>query len=104
MKSLSAGLLMFRMIDGQPEFYLVHPGGPFWSKKDEGIWSIPKGLAEEGELMLDAAKREFEEETGFTALGPFLELGEAKLKSGKRILAWGFERDVGDAELRSNAF
>jgi predicted NUDIX family NTP pyrophosphohydrolase len=86
----SAGLLMFRRAKGL-EVFLVHPGGPFWKNKDEGAWTIPKGLVEEGEELLVAAKREFQEETGILPEPPFIELGSARLKSGKTIHAWAFE-------------
>lgn len=90
MPHLSAGLLMYRTFRDEPEFFLVHPGGPFWAKKNEGAWSIPKGLAESDENLLDAAKREFKEETGIEPVGPFHSVGSAKLKSGKIIHAWAF--------------
>jgi predicted NUDIX family NTP pyrophosphohydrolase len=86
------------------EVFLVHPGGPFWIGKDEGAWSIPKGLIEPGENYLTTAKREFEEETSIVPSGPFIDLGEIRLKSGKRIVAWAFQ---GGAELpvvKSNLF
>lgn len=86
----SAGLLMYRIISGEPEFFLVHPGGPFWAKKNEGAWSIPKGLTEPDEVLLNAAKREFMEETGIEPQEPFLSLGSSRLKSGKVIYAWAF--------------
>jgi predicted NUDIX family NTP pyrophosphohydrolase len=90
MPQQSAGLLMYRTLHDELEFFLVHPGGPFWSKKDEGAWSIPKGLTESTEELLDAAKREFKEETGIEPIEPFHTLGSVKLKSGKIIHAWAF--------------
>ena len=83
---------------------LVHPGGPFWAKKDAGSWSIPKGLADEGEDLLAAAKREFLEETGMAADGDFLDLGAHKQPGGKTIVAWACEGDFDTTALRSNTF
>jgi predicted NUDIX family NTP pyrophosphohydrolase len=100
----SAGLLMFRRAGGRAELLLVHPGGPFWAKKDDGAWSIPKGLFEDGEDALAAAKREFEEETGLLPEGEFIELGEFKQPSGKRISAWAFEGAFDLASFKSNMF
>jgi predicted NUDIX family NTP pyrophosphohydrolase len=100
----SAGLLMFRRAGGRAEVLLVHPGGPFWAKKDDGAWSIPKGLFEDGEDALAAAKREFEEETGLLPEGEFIELGEFKQPSGKRISAWAFEGAFDLASFKSNMF
>jgi predicted NUDIX family NTP pyrophosphohydrolase len=84
------------------EVFLVHLGGPFWAKKDEGAWSIPKGQYEEGEDALDAARREFHEETGFIADGIFLELGVIKQAGGKTVAAWAFEGDCDPRHLKSN--
>ena len=95
---------MYRWNRGQPELFLVHPGGPFWAKKDEGAWSIPKGLYEPREDPLAAAKREFEEETGCIPQGNFLELGSFRQPSGKLILAWALEGDFDPSNLRSNSF
>jgi predicted NUDIX family NTP pyrophosphohydrolase len=100
----SAGLLMYRRRGPEPEVLLVHPGGPFWSKKDDGVWSIPKGLYDVGENPFDAAKREFEEETGCTPAGDFMTLGEFKQPGGKVISAWAFESDFDLAAFRSNLF
>ena len=94
-KMLSAGLLLFRTTAGELEVYLAHPGGPWWKHKDAGAWTIPKGLVDEGEELLDAARREFWEETGITPEGPFIELGWVKQKAGKVIHAWAWR---GDAE------
>src|SRR5580658_1758755 len=88
MPKLSAGLLMYRHKNGALEVFLVHPGGPFWARKDTGAWSIPKGEYAEGEPPLEAAKREFHEETGFEPAGNFVELGTAKQGSGKLVSAW----------------
>lgn len=81
---------MYRTVSGVPEYFLVHPGGPFWSKKNEGAWSIPKGLVDQGEELLSAAIREFKEETAIVPNGPFQSLGSIKMKSGKTIYAWAF--------------
>jgi predicted NUDIX family NTP pyrophosphohydrolase len=83
MSKRSAGLLMYRQIAGEMEVFLVHPGGPIWAKKDKGAWTIPKGEYESDENPLVAARREFEEETGFHAIGKFFDLGSIKQKSGK---------------------
>jgi predicted NUDIX family NTP pyrophosphohydrolase len=102
MRKLSAGLLMYRRRTGRVEVFLVHPGGPFFAKKDKGVWTLPKGEYEADETPLDAARREFAEETGFPAAGPFLELGEVKQRSGKLVMAWAFAGDCDPAELVSN--
>ena len=102
MPKRSAGLLMYRRRNGQVEVFLVHPGGPFWAKKDLGAWSICKGEYAESELPLEAAKREFHEETGFTAQGSFLELGVVQQASGKIVSAWAFEGDCDPGKLVSN--
>src|SRR5271170_2293283 len=102
MAKRSAGLLMYRKVRGVLEVFLVHPGGPFYAKKDEGVWTIPKGEYGSGEEPLDAAQREFTEETGFVARGPFVSLGEVKQKSGKRVVAWAFEGDSDPKLLTSN--
>ena len=84
----SAGLLMFRKRLDRSQFFFVHPGGPFFAKKEGGVWTVPKGLVENGEDLLAAAQREFTEETGFTASPPFHELGSVRQKSGKVTHAW----------------
>ena len=104
MKKLSAGILMFRKRESSLQLFLVHPGGPFWRNKDAGAWSIPKGEYEEGKDPLDAAKREFHEETGIDADGEFLPLGEIKQSSGKVITAWALEGDCEPSAVRSNTF
>ena len=86
------------------QFLLAHPGGPFWSKKDEGAWSIPKGLYEEPENAIDAARRELREEIGLTITADLVELGKFKQPGGKVISAWAAESDFDVADLRSNAF
>jgi predicted NUDIX family NTP pyrophosphohydrolase len=89
----SAGLLMYRWQNKALEFFLVHPGGPFFKNKDEGYWTIPKGEPEGNEALLEAAKREFIEETGIEPVGPYIELGQVKQKGGKVVHAWAFEKD-----------
>jgi predicted NUDIX family NTP pyrophosphohydrolase len=100
----SAGLLMYRCTGGVPQVLLAHPGGPFWRNKDDGAWTLPKGEYEPTEDPLAAARREFAEETGFDAPGPFLPLGEVKQKSGKRVVAWAFHGDCDPETLCSNSF
>lgn len=95
---------MFRRGSGRLEVLLAHPGGPFWSRRDEAAWTLPKGEIAPGEDPLAAAQREFLEETGFPSTGPFLSLGELKQKSGKRIAAWAFEGDADPRRLVSNPF
>jgi len=100
----SAGLLLYRRRQSEPDFFLVHPGGPFWAKKDEGAWSIPKGLYEEGEAPLAAAKREFVEETGLSVDGEFVPLGEFRQPGGKIVSAWMVEADCDANTVKSNRF
>ncbi|MGQ9687487.1 MAG: NUDIX domain-containing protein [Desulfobaccales bacterium] len=100
----SAGLLLYRRRRGRLEVFLVHPGGPFWAQKDAGAWSIPKGLFEPPEDALTAACREFREETGFTASGPFVPLKPQKQKSGKIIQVFACEGEVAPEKLQSNTF
>jgi len=95
---------MYRVGLRAPEILLVHPGGPYWMKRDAGAWSIPKGLYENGEDPLAAAKREFEEETGCRPEGNFVPLGRFKQPNGKMIAAWGFEGDFDLQGFRSNLF
>src|SRR6185503_14204738 len=102
-KKTSAGLLLYRRCP-ELEVFLVHPGGPFWARKDAGAWSIPKGEIEDGEDMLQAAKREFTEETGFTISGEFRSLDPLKQPSGKIIYAWAIEADCDPGQIRSNSF
>jgi predicted NUDIX family NTP pyrophosphohydrolase len=101
----SAGILLYRTAAGAPEVLLVHPGGPYWARKDAGAWSIPKGEYEEGEDPQACALREFEEETG-TALPPgeLIELGDVKQKAGKVVTAWAAEGDLDADAVRSNTF
>jgi predicted NUDIX family NTP pyrophosphohydrolase len=102
MPKRSAGLLMFRRSNKELEVFLVHPGGPFWAGKNEGAWTVPKGEYVDGEEPLDAARREFTEETGFEANGEFLDLGTVKQPSGKIVNAWAFEGDCDPHKLISN--
>lgn len=103
-RKISAGLLMYRKGSNGIEIFLVHPGGPFYKNKDDGVWSIPKGEVQEGESeLLDVAKREFKEETGITPTGDFLELGSVVQKGGKEVFAWAFEKDW-SGEFKSNTF
>jgi predicted NUDIX family NTP pyrophosphohydrolase len=104
MAKQSAGLLMYRFRNSQLEVLLVHPGGPFWQKKDLGSWSIPKGEYSEGEDSFETAKREFLEETGSAAGGEFTELGTLRQPGGKWITAWAFEGDCDASSARSNTF
>jgi len=105
MAKISAGIVLFRKRPAGVQVLLVHPGGPFWARKDAGAWSIPKGLADEGEDRLAAAKREFLEETGMAIDGEFLDLGAHKQPGGgKTIVAWAHEGDFDPASLKSNTF
>jgi predicted NUDIX family NTP pyrophosphohydrolase len=99
---VSTGLLLYRRTGDELEVLLAHPGGPFWTHRDAGAWSIPKGLVAEGEEPLAAARREFEEETGVCPTGPFLALGSVRQKAGKLIYAWAWEGDADPAHLTSN--
>ena len=104
MKKRSAGILLFRKSEAGVEVFLVHPGGPFWAKKDLGSWSLPKGEFEDSEDPLTAAKREFTEETGCVVDGAFVALGDLKQPSGKLISAWALEHDLDPAMVKSNTF
>jgi len=99
----SAGILVYRRRNPDWEVFLVHPGGPFWAKKDRGAWTLPKGEYEDGEAPLDAAIREFQEETGFTIEGEFAELGTITQASGKVVSAWACEGDLDEKKLTSNS-
>ena len=100
----SAGILPYRRRDGEFEVLLVHPGGPYWRNRDRHAWSMPKGEVVDDEPSLDAARREFREETGFEAEGPFLELGTVKQSSSKTVHVWAVEGDWDPASLKSNTF
>jgi predicted NUDIX family NTP pyrophosphohydrolase len=100
----SAGILLYRRPNNILEVFLVHPGGPFWKNKDAASWTIPKGEFKSEEPALDAAVREFREETGFTLKGPFQPLSPIRQKGGKRVYAWAIEGDLDPAQLVSNTF
>jgi len=100
----SAGILLFRERADALEVLLAHPGGPFWRARDAGVWTIPKGGIDEGEEPLDAARREFNEETGFIAVPPFLPLTPQRQRSGKTVLVWAAEGECDPASLTSLHF
>ena len=101
--AISAGLILFRRsAERGLEIFLAHPGGPFWANRDTGAWTIPKGVVEDGEDLLDAARREFNEETGIVAAGPFIPLGSIKQKAGKTVHAWAWEGDADASTITSN--
>lgn len=100
----SAGLLVYRQRAGEIEVFLVHPGGPFFAKKDAGAWTIPKGELGADEKPLAAARREFTEETGFVLDGPFLPLGSVRQSAGKIVHAWAVEADCDPAAIKANTF
>ncbi len=103
MALISCGILLYKKAGDEVEVLLVHPGGPFWAKKDLGAWSLPKGESEQGEDYLNAAKREFQEELGFAApAGEYQELGETKLNSGKVIHVWAIKGDLDASKITSN--
>ena len=101
--NLSAGLLLFRRPGGELALFRAHPGGPFWRDRDAGAWTIPQGIVNPGEALLDAACREFEEETGIQAAGPFLPLGSVRQKAGKVVHAWAWEGDADPDRVTSNS-
>jgi predicted NUDIX family NTP pyrophosphohydrolase len=101
---VSAGILLFRTSNRGLEVLLVHPGGPFWRRKDLGAWTIPKGEVEPGEDLLDAARREFHEETGWPANGEVISLGQVRQASRKIVHAWAIEGEFDPAALNSNTF
>jgi len=103
MAKKSAGILVYKIENKILEVFLVHPGGPFWVKKDDGAWSIPKGEFDD-EDPLEAAKREFEEETGMKISGEFIELKPIKQKSGKLVYAWAVKGDIDPTKIKSNDF
>src|SRR5215203_4215980 len=100
----SAGVLLYRFIKDKPEFFLVHPGGPFWANKDAGAWTIPKGEYGKNEEPINAAIREFAEETGHTISGNFIALSPIIQKAGKQVDAWALEGDIDATAIRSNSF
>lgn len=104
MAKTSAGLVVYRIQKDRLEIFLVHPGGPFWARKDAGSWSIPKGEFIDPEDPLEAAKREFREETGHEIEGPFLPLQPRKQPSGKIVHAWAVQGDIDPERIQSNTF
>jgi predicted NUDIX family NTP pyrophosphohydrolase len=104
MAKQSAGILLYRFINDQLQVFLVHPGGPFFRNKDEGSWSIPKGEFLDDEDPLDAAKREFLEETGQPINGKFIPLDPITQKAGKKVYAWAVEGDIDHENITSNLF
>src|ERR1041385_5022947 len=105
MSKVSAGLLMYRVRDGELEFLLAHPGGPFWTHRDAGAWTIPKGEIQDGEEPLAAARRGVAEEVGISVTAAsFIELTPVRQKSGKIVHAWAFEGDCDPANIRSNTY
>jgi predicted NUDIX family NTP pyrophosphohydrolase len=102
-REISAGILAFRRKPA-PEVLLAHPGGPFWAKKDDGVWTIPKGLVEPGEDIVAAARREFTEETNLTAEGALIALAPVNQKSGKLVHAFAVEADLELGAFSSNTF
>lgn len=104
MPKTSAGLLVYRLREGRLQVFLVHPGGPFWARKDLGAWSLPKGEFTEPEDPLEAARREFQEETGFDLEGPFEPLTPRRQSTGKIVHAWAVEGDLDPRHVRSNTF
>lgn len=104
MAKVSGGLLLHRLRDGVIEVFLVHPGGPFWAKKDLGAWSIPKGEAAQGEDLLARAKQEFAEETGFRMSGDFRPLAPIRQAGGKVVHAWALEGDCDADAITSDSF
>ena len=104
MPKTSAGILLYKKKDNELRVFLVHPGGPFFVKRDEGAWSVPKGELDEGEEPLATARREFEEETGCRPEGTFVPLSPVTQKSGKIVLAWAVEGDCAAGTITSNTF
>src|SRR5437868_9117518 len=101
---ISAGILLYRVVSGRLEVFLVHPGGPFWAKRDLGSWSIPKGEVSSGSDLLETAKQEFLEETGSLVDGVFIELTPLRQASGKLVFAWAVQGDIDPASIQSNVF
>jgi predicted NUDIX family NTP pyrophosphohydrolase len=103
MHKMSAGILLFRFINEYPEILLFHPGGPYWAKKDAGVWSIPKGLLNENEEPIQAAERELKEETGIEIKGSLKKLTPIK-QNNKIVYAWALEQDFNPLDIQSNLF
>jgi len=104
MPKKSAGILLYKVIGGELQVFLIHPGGPFWAKNDDGAWSIPKGAFEDGEDPLSAAKREFEEEVGSLPAGELIELTPLPQPSGKVVYAWAIQAGFDPTTLKSSTF
>lgn len=104
MKQVSAGILLYRYQNQSPEFFLVHPGGPFFTRKNAGYWTIPKGEPDPQENLLECARREFVEETGYTPGAPFQELLPVRQKGGKLVYCWLAAGDLDPELVRSNTF
>lgn len=104
MSKLSAGILLYRLTGSEPEFFLVHPGGPFFAKKNEGWWTIPKGEPVPDEDLLACAQREFKEETGYAPTEPFKELQPITQKAGKKVHCWAAEGNLDAGAITSNSF
>jgi predicted NUDIX family NTP pyrophosphohydrolase len=104
MPRISAGLLMYRFRNGHLEVFLAHPGGPFYARKDDGYWTIPKGEPDPDEDLLETAKREFEEETGIVPKGSFIALTPVRQKGGKIVHAWAFKGECDSSATVSNRF
>lgn len=104
MEKISAGILLYRLKNKIPEVLIVHPGGPFWAKKDLGVWSIPKGELNDNESLLDAAVREFQEEMGELISGNFIPLAPIKQSNGKTVYAFALEHDFDVSKIKSNTF
>ena len=104
MAKQSAGILLYKVVDQIMQVFLIHPGGPFWKNKDAGVWSIPKGEFTDAEKALDAAIREFEEETGIKPSGEFIALTPIKQKSGKIVYAWALQSDIDASKIVCNTF
>jgi predicted NUDIX family NTP pyrophosphohydrolase len=100
--NVSAGLLLYRRTNGTLEVFLAHPGGPFWAKRDLGAWTIPKGTINDGEQLLETARREFQEETGIVPNEPFIPLGSVRQRAGKTVHAWAWEGDADHRTVTSN--
>lgn len=103
-KRKSAGILLYKLKDEELQLFLVHPGGPFWANKDEGAWTIPKGEFDENEQPLDAAKREFLEETGKALSGNFIELAPVVQKAGKLVYAWAIQGNIDADNITCNTY
>jgi len=103
-KKISAGILIYRFASGVLEVFLVHPGGPFWAKRDQGSWSVPKGEVDEGAGLLETAQREFREETGLPIEGEFIELTPLRQPSGKLVHAWAVNGEIDTSRVESNTF